>query len=800
LKLAPILFVFLGFFSTAQTVTILNKVTQEKLASVAVYNKDKSVSAISDFEGQVSLDMFSKFDRIYFQSMAFETYVIDKRDIKSRGEQILMTPRSEKINPIVISASKFEQRKQDIPQKIISQSAEEVLFSNPQTSADLLQQSGQVYVQKSQQGGGSPLIRGFSTNRLLITVDGVRMNNAIFRGGNLQNVISIDPLSIDHTEVILGPGSVVYGSDAIGGVMNFYTKKPQFASDSTLFSGNAVLRYAAANNENTAHLDFNYGTEKFAAVTSISMNSFGDLKMGSHGPDEYLRNQYVDRINGQDVLIANGDPEKQIPTAYDQINLLQKFSYQPNQRWEVDMGLIYTATGNFSRYDVLTRYRDNGNPRSAQWYYGPQKWLMVNAKATHRGDGKWYDKAIFSQAYQQFQESRNNRSFQDSELFQTKEQVDVWTTSVDFERRNRENNVLFYGTEFIHNRVGSIGSVFDIDTEQRGAAPSRYPDGSSWRSLAAYANYQWRVDSKLVVQSGLRYNHIWLDARFDDQFYDFPFEEAQLSTGALTGALGATYLLEKTWELRANFSTAFRAPNVDDIGKIFDPSPGTVIIPNPDLESEYSYNSELGVKKRINDKFTFDISGYYTYLKDALVPRNYQLNGEDMILYQGELSQVQAIQNAESSIVYGVEIGAQYEINDQVRIYGHYNWLNGEQKELDGSKVAVRHVSPSFGDAHMVYQNDRLQLDAFVMFNGQFEFNDLAPSQQSRPYLYALDKNGNPYSPRWYTMNLRSSYKINEGLTATAILENITDQRYRTYSSGIAAAGRNLILSLRYVF
>ncbi|MFT7385979.1 MAG: hemoglobin/transferrin/lactoferrin receptor protein [Nonlabens sp.] len=417
MKLAPILFVFLGFFSAAQTVTILNKVTQEKLASVAVYNKDKSVSAISDFQGQVSLDKFSKFDRIYFQSMAFETYAVDKREIKSQGHQILMTPRSEKINPIVISASKFEQRKQDIPQKIISQSAEEVLFNNPQTSADLLQQSGQVYVQKSQQGGGSPLIRGFSTNRLLITVDGVRMNNAIFRGGNLQNVISIDPLSIDNTEVILGPGSVVYGSDAIGGVMNFYTKKPQFALDSTFFSGNAVVRYAAANNENTAHLDFNYGTEKFAAVTSISTNSFGDLNMGSHGPDEYLRNQYVDRIGGQDALINSDDPEKQIPTAYDQINLLQKFSYQPNQRWEFDLGLIYTATGNFSRYDALTRFRANGNPRSAQWYYGPQKWLMVNAKATHIGNGKWYDKAIFSQAYQKFQESRNNRPFQESNLF-----------------------------------------------------------------------------------------------------------------------------------------------------------------------------------------------------------------------------------------------------------------------------------------------------------------------------------------------------------------------------------------------
>jgi hemoglobin/transferrin/lactoferrin receptor protein len=799
-KLASIFFIFLSLFTTAQTVTVLNKVTKEKLVSVAVYNRDKTVSNITDFEGLVSLDKFSNTDRIYFQSMAFETYVIQKKEIKNSGQQILMTPRSEKINPVVISASKFEQRKQDIPQKIISQNIEDVLSNNPQTSADLLQQSGQVYVQKSQQGGGSPMIRGFSTNRLLITVDGVRMNNAIFRGGNLQNVISIDPLSIDRTEVILGPGSVVYGSDAIGGVMNFYTKKPKFIQDSSAFSGNVLMRYASANNENTAHLDFNYGTKKFAAATSISINSFGDLKMGSHGPDEYLRNQYVDRSNGLDVVVDATHPEKQIPTGYDQINLLQKFRYKLNQSWEFDFGLIYTATGNFSRYDVLTRLNDSGNPRFAQWYYGPQKWFMANAKATHRGNGKWYDKMIISQSYQKFEESRNNRSFQQAQLFQSKERVDVHTSSIDFERRNRENNALFYGAEFLHNRVGSKGSVFNIDTEQREAAASRYPDGSSWRSLAAYANYQWRVDHKLTIQSGLRYNHIWLDAQFHDQFVAFPFEQAHISTGALTGALGATYLPDKTWELRANLSTAFRAPNVDDIGKIFDPSPGTVIVPNPDLESEYSYNTEVGLKKRINDKFTFDLAAYYTYLKDALVPRNYQLDGQDRIMYQGELSQVQAIQNAESAIVYGVEIGFQYEFNDHLKIYGHYNWLQGEQEEIDGSKVAVRHVSPNFGDFHAVYETDKLKLNAFVMFNGQFDFNDLAPSQQLRPYLYALNRDGNPYSPSWYTCNIRSSYKISEDLTATAILENITDQRYRTYSSGISAAGCNLILSLRYAF
>ncbi|WP_124978801.1 TonB-dependent receptor plug domain-containing protein [Nonlabens xiamenensis] len=798
--LLSLILIGFGLLSSAQTAVVKHADTNEVLPSVIVYNKDKSVSAITDFEGRVDLSGFDEEEKIYFQSMAFKTYVLTKRSIDDSLVIVYLQPSSERINPIVISASKFEQRKQDIPQKIISTKRKEILRNNPQTSADLLQQSGQVYIQKSQQGGGSPLIRGFSTNRLLITVDGVRMNNAIFRGGNLQNVISIDPLSVERTEVILGPGSVVYGSDAIGGVMNFYTLQPKFEADSTSFAGNALIRYATANEENTAHLDFSYSSKKFATATSLSINSFGDLTMGSHGPDEYLRPQFVDRRDGEDVLIDNPDPKRQVPTAYDQYNLLQKFRYRPNLRWEFDLGIIYSATSDFSRYDALTRFRESGNPREAQWYYGPQKWLLTHLKATHRGNGRWYDKAVFTQAYQRFTESRNNRSFMDSELFQNKEQVDVISSSLDFERRNRENNVLFYGAEFLHNRVDSRGSVFDIETEQRAPAASRYPDGASWRSLAGYASYQWRVLNNLTLQSGLRYNHIWIDAQFNDGFFDFPFDEATVNTGALTGAFGATYRPEPGWEFRANLSTAFRAPNIDDIGKIFDPAPETVVVPNPDLESEYSYNTEIGIKKRFNDKLSVEVAGYHTYLKDALVLRDFELNGQDMIQYQGEISQVQAIQNGEEARIYGIELAMRYELTDQLEIYGHYTHLDGTQEEADGSEVAVRHVAPDFGDAHVVYKGQRFKLDAFTVFNGQFDFDELAPSQQSRPYLYALDADGNPFSPRWYTLNLRSQYSFSDHLSAVATLENITDQRYRTYSSGIAAAGRNLILALNYSF
>ncbi len=783
-----------------QQVQVKNLTTGEPVIAVLVYNKSKSITAITDDDGQVSIDKFSETEFIYFQALGYTTGRTTKPQVSLQNNMINLIPESQKFDPIVISATKFQQRRQDVPQRIFSQSVDDIHLLNPQTSADLLQQSGQVFVQKSQQGGGSPLIRGFSTNRLLITVDGVRLNTAILRSGNLQNIISIDPLSVERTEVILGPGGVVYGSDAIGGVMNFYTLKPRFAADTTAVSGRLIARYATANNENTAHASINIGTENFAAATSISVNFFDDLRQGAHGPDDYLRQRFVSRVNGMDVVVANDNPLVQRPTGYDQINLLQKFAYRLNNRWEFNLGLIYTATSDVDRFDSLNRFRANGDPRSAQWYYGPQKWFMVNANASHRGNGKWYDRMIITQAFQRHDESRNDRNFRSDTLLETDDMVQAHSTSIDFERYNRENNILFYGAEFLHNRVFSTGKESNITNGEMIPAPSRYPDGSSWRSLAAYAKYQWTLAKNMTLQTGLRYNHIWLDATFDNTFFNFPFENAAINTGALTGGLGLTYQPSTHWELRANASTAFRAPNVDDVGKIFDPTPGTLIVPNPNLESEYSYNGEIGAKYKHGDKFTIDLSAYYTYLKDAMVARDFNLNGADFVQYNGDLRRVQAIQNVENARIYGIEAAMHHDLTSAWQFIAHYSWLTGQQRELDGATVPVRHVAPAFGDAHIVYKKNKLTVDAFAQFAAQLNFNDLAPDQQERPDLYALDASGNPFSPRWYTLNARSQYAVASNVTATVILENITDQRYRTYSSGISAAGRNFIVAINYTF
>ena len=177
---------------------------------------------------------------------------------------------------------------------ILSQKEKEIILQNPQTSADLLSQSGKVFVQKSQLGGGSPIIRGFATNRVLLNVDGIRMNNAIFRSGNVQNVISIDPNSIQNTEVILGPGTMIYGSDAIGGVMNFYTFQPMFSetNEPNLF-GAVFSRWSSANQEKTMHFDVNIGLKKWSFLTSFTLSDYGDLTMGKYGPSDYLRMDYI---------------------------------------------------------------------------------------------------------------------------------------------------------------------------------------------------------------------------------------------------------------------------------------------------------------------------------------------------------------------------------------------------------------------------------------------------------------------------------------------------------------------------
>lgn len=302
------------------------------------------------------------------------------------------------------------------------------------------------------------------------------------------------------------------------------------------------------------------------------------------------------------------------------------------------------------------------------------------------------------------------------------------------------------------------------------------------------------------MQTGLRYNRFQLDAEFDTTFYPFPFTTANLNNGALTESLGFVYRPTDKWVISTNAATAFRSPNVDDVGKVFDSEPGAVTVPNQDLEAEYAYNADISIAKVFGDGVKMDVTGYYTILQNAMVRRDYTLNGQESIMYDGTLSQVQAIQNAAVANVYGVQAGIEVKLPQGLVFSSDLNYQLGEEELDDGSTSASRHAAPWFGASKLTYHAHKLNMQFYVLYSGEKTFNELPESEKGKTEIYAVDNNGNPYSPGWYTLNFKARYQFATQFTVSAGLENITDKRYRPFSSGIVAPGRNLILSMQYNF
>jgi hemoglobin/transferrin/lactoferrin receptor protein len=766
--------------------------------NVAIFNLGQTKSVLTNEKGIADITGFAAGDTLIFQHTAYFSEIIDMPKLREMGFKVGIAARTIQLDQIIISASKWEQNREEIPNKIIVIPATEIAFENPQTSADLLGISSEVFIQKSQLGGGSPMIRGFSANRILLVNDGVRMNNAIYRSGNLQNVVLIDPNSIQNSEVIFGPGSVIYGSDALGGVMDFHTKKIMLSSDTSAnIAGNVLARYSSANNETTGHVDFNFGRKNWGFLTSISYSMFDDLKQGANGLPEFDRTFYAERINGRDSMIKNDNVNMQIQSAYNQVNVLQKFFVKLSDHVDIGYNFQFTTSSDVPRYDRLAVYKGD-KLKYAKWYYGPQKWMMNAVHIDLHDYKKMFDNGKILLAYQMVEESRNDRKFGKVTLRSRTEKVNVLSLNADFDKKLSRKTTLYYGLEGIYNDVKSTGESRDIATGEMQAVASRYPDGGTdYTTAAVYASLKSNLSERITLQAGLRYSYVFMDSKFiDTTFYNFPYDEIKLKTGALNGSLGMVYRSATQWQLNTNLSSGFRAPNLDDIAKVFDSEPGNVIVPNKDLKPEYAYNIDAGFIKKFGENIEIDLTVFYTFLVDAMVRRDFTVNGQDSIIYDGELSKVQALVNTGEAQIYGATTSFLANFSEHFSFKTTYTYMKGE----DGDGYAVRHVPPAFGSSSLFYTARKLKLEASANYNGQVSFDNLAPSERDKPQMYAKDENGNPYSPAWFTLNLKGSYQINKMFRLNLGVENILNKRYRPYSSGISAPGMNIILALRVKF
>lgn len=734
--------------------------------------------------------MFFKIFRLVVFSLFCSYLVYSQETIKD-------TSNSVKLNELFINTRRFQLPQQKASQQVERISKSQIEFQNFQTSADALANSGTLAVQKSQQGGGSPIIRGFESSRILLVVDGIRMNNLIYRSGHLQNIITVDKNMLENIDILFGPSSTIYGSDAMGGAIYLQTKNARLLNENQnkIITGTILTSYSTVNEGKSGHFDFNFASNKWASLTSFSYNEFGNLRMGKkrNGRNDFFgeRPFYVETVNGVDEIVPNSNKYIQKFSGYTQYDIMQKLVFKPSEETIHNFNFQLSTTTDIPRYDRLTDLNASGKLRSAVWDYGPQNRLL-SAYRLIKKDIFRNTNLNLNASYQNIEESRITRNFGSPNLNSRVEKVNVYALSSDFKTKFG-NGDLVYGTDFYYDDLRSKGTRKNIVTGAESTIDARYPDGiNNTLRLEGFVYYNNSLNTSTTYNASVRGGFTQLNSTAKTNFFKLPFTTVKQENATYSGAIGVVHNAGKNVKLVLNMASAFRVPNIDDLAKIFETIPGRVIIPNQNLKPEQTITTDMGIIFSKGKQFKFENIFFYTHLYDAIVTSPFTLNGESSIVYEGQLSQIYANQNQASGEVFGLSSTIKGYILPKFLLFGNFNYSHGTVNSENG-RFPLDHIAPTYGRIGMTYEGNRLTVDAYMLYNGTKRLSDYSPSGEDN--LQYAPANG---MPSWETYNIKGAYKIGVQITVFAGVENLLDTQYRTFASGINAAGRNFYLSLKY--
>lgn len=771
----------------------------------AVIWNDIGTARVTDLNGRLQLDsLMLEGDTLEIRSLGFGSRAVA---MPERAADVAVQLSAESVNLSEVVVASVEPARHTMGAETVSRiSARTIATQVPSNAATLLWESGQVMVQQSQQGGGSPMLRGFEANRILLVVDGVRLNNAIYRSGHLQNALTVDPFAVAGVEVRHGAGSVQFGSDALGGVIHYRTRSPSWTPGSAV---RAQTGFSSASRSPLFHADAEVTGRRFASFTSVTHRRYGDLRMGRwrpHGDAQWGIVPWVVRteMDGQtvlDVADSNAVTHLQPATGYDQTDVVQKFRFGGWER-HVELNLQHSTGSNVPRFDRLNDAGADGGPKWAQWDYGPQRRSLASLRfrSSIRGLGN----VTLTPYWQRVEESRLKARFGSQEREVQDEQVDVLGVQLDIDRQLGSWNVS-YGAHWDHHRVHSEAWMENRADARRLENPvlTRYPNGgSTMGSLSAYGglNRRW---NRWQLQGAARYTRGWLEARFDPQegfpmpatgVGFSPFTEVGYNRGALTGSATARWIGHSRWGGHAALSSAFRNPNVDDVGKVR-AKDGYVIIPADSLSPERLYSAEVGGFWRTRDlKLTLQGSGFATVLMDAIqaVDTAYvATNGEtiETLVAEGDTNRIQVNANIGRAFIRGVQWQTVYRAGDGWRFRATLNLTRG--RSASGEPIA--HIPPAFGMLAAGRSGEWLTVNAQLRWSGRKRVEDYGPGTTDN--LAEATAEGNP---AWWTAGVDLDARLTERTTFSIGVHNLLDRHYKVFASGISAPGRDWRIGLRW--
>ena len=798
--------------SFGQQITVRDSETNEVLSDVAVFNESRDKSTISDLNGNVDLGLFSNEKKIYFQLLGYSLLELYLDDIEDESI-VLLSQESQNLDEVILSVARSASNVNQIAEKVSVIKSEDLFISSPSSGAEMLELSPGVRIQKSQGGGGSPIIRGFEANRVLIVVDGVRMNNAIYRSGHLQNSITIDPSNIERAEVIFGSSSVGYGSDAMGGVIHYYTKNP-ILKNSEKISSSFTTNFNSANNSVSNNFNTNYSSDNWGSITSISISKYGDIKMGknrNHGYSSWGLTPIFSQ-NSRYKFYAepsiNLDESIQKNTGYSQVDLFQKFLFRIGDDNLLNLNIQFSESSDIDRYDQLSIPMDN-SLKFSEWYYGPQKRLLISPSLRIFPKKKFMDKGVITFGFQKINESRIKRKFNSLNRSHQIEDLKVLSLNGDFDTSFNNGHTVSYGIEttYNHNYSKAYDRVLDVDgnnvvgVSKKFAIPTRYPsDGSSYASFASYVNWSWNMSEFFTFNIGTRLTFTKLKASWNDVISVNPqLSRVNLNSEALTTTVSMKLRPSNKIQINTVLSSGFRNPNIDDIGKIRENN-GLLVVPNTFLKPEYAYNLDLGVDyKSLDNKNYLSIRGFSTIISRHIGRAEYIVFSDittpdtSTIIYNNEEVTTIANKNLGNRFIHGFSIDGFNNLSRNLKIDYSLTYTKGDNNETYGPLPSI---SPLFGSLSLDYVKNDLTIKAVYKFSDSKDPSEYSIGGEDgldeTPYIIGQDGLKDFLgTPSWSDFSIYASLNISPNSTLRLGITNIFDIHYRTFASGISAPGRS---------
>jgi TonB-dependent heme/hemoglobin receptor len=621
-------------------------------------------------------------------------------------------------------------------------SREEIRAATPQTVMDLLRRHPGTYVQQTTPGQGVVIVRGLKGSEVLQVVDGFRLNNAIFRNAPNQYVALVDSQLLERIEVVRGPMSALYGSDAMGGVVQMLSWEPGFAGIDWSATGELRAIYGSADDSTLSRLEGAAGRD---GVTLSGGMTYQNVEEREAGGGETLP------FTGYTSRAADAKLRARVAEGHE-LMVSAQYAEQPRT----------------PRHDELTPGFGQAQPNSSVYLFAPQRRDLVQVRWRGSNSNALWDDAEAHLGRQQMQDDRRTRDFgstnEDTEI-----NIDTsWGLTWQAGKALSEGHYLTWGADYYDDRIDSSRRRRNIETGATSARAPRFPDGSTMQQLGVFAADDWSLGKRLDLLAALRWSDVRTHLPATAGFAAVSVEDDDFS-----GNLGLALRLREDVRLVANLGRGFRAPNVFDLGAFGDRPGNRFSIPNADLAPETVTTLDTGVKFSTN-RLQGELIGYYSRYDDKITS---VLTGD--VTSSGRL--VVQNRNATKLDIYGIESGLRAEVRDGLELYANATWTHGEET-LGTDNYPADRIPPLYGSAGAEWRfRPDLVLEAYASYAGPQ--NRYSPRDEVDPRIEPGGTAG------WTSWNARVAWQATDRLHAALQLTNLSDRRYREFGSGIDAAG-----------